>query len=59
MAAIGALQMMLAHLGEGDAALAVERAMADTFPRLDGMGAGEMGYSTSEVGDMVAASVRG
>jgi 3-isopropylmalate dehydrogenase len=57
MAAIGALQMMLAHLGEVDAASAVERAMAETFPRLKGMGAGEMGYSTSEVGDMVAASV--
>jgi 3-isopropylmalate dehydrogenase len=57
MAAIGALQMMLAHLGEVDAASAVERGMAETFPRLKGMGAGEMGYSTSEVGDMVAASV--
>ena len=57
MAAIGALQMMLAHLGELDAAFGVERAMAETFPRLKGMGAGEMGYSTSEVGDMVAASI--
>ena len=57
MAAIGALQMMLAHLGEVDAGLCVERAMAETFPRLKGMGAGEMGYSTSEVGDMVADSV--
>ena len=59
MAAIGAVQMMLAHLGEVDAASAVERGMAETFPRLKGMGAGEMGYSTSEVGDMVAASVQG
>ena len=59
MAAIGAMQMMLAHLGEVDAASAVERGMAETFPRLKGMGAGEMGYSTSEVGDMVAASVTG
>jgi 3-isopropylmalate dehydrogenase len=57
MAAIGAMQMMLAHLGEVDAASAVERGMAETFPRLKGMGGGEMGYSTSEVGDMVAASV--
>ncbi len=57
MAAIGALQMMLAHLEEVDAASVVERAMAETFPRLKGMGAGEMGYSTSEVGDMVAAAV--
>jgi 3-isopropylmalate dehydrogenase len=59
MAAIGALQMMLAHLGEVDAASAVERGMAETFPRLKGMGAGEMGYSTSEVGDMVATSIQG
>lgn len=57
MAAIGAAQMMLHHLGETKAAAAVERAMAETFPRLKGMGAGEMGYSTSEVGDMVAATV--
>ncbi len=54
MAAIGALQMMLAHLGEGDAASAVESAMAETFLQLKGMGAGEMGYSTSAVGDLVA-----
>jgi 3-isopropylmalate dehydrogenase len=59
MAAIGAVQMMLAHLGEVEAASGVERGMAETFPRLKGMGAGEMGYSTSEVGDMVAASVHG
>ena len=57
MAAIGAVQMMLVHLGEVDAASAVDAAMAATFPRLKGMGAGEMGYSTSEVGDMVAAAV--
>lgn len=57
MAAIGAVQMMLAHLGERDAASAVEAAMMRTFPKLKGMGAGEMGYSTEEVGDMVAESV--
>lgn len=59
MAAIGALEMMLDVLGEADAASAVRSAMAQTFPKLKGMGAGEMGYSTSEVGDMVAASVQG
>ena len=57
MAAIGAMHMMLTHLGEVDAASAVERAMAETFPRLKGMGAGQMGYSTAEVGDMVAEAV--
>ncbi|MEX0873896.1 MAG: 3-isopropylmalate dehydrogenase [Actinomycetota bacterium] len=57
MAAIGALQMMLAHIGEGDAASSVEAAMAETFLQLKGMGAGEMGYSTSEVGDLVAQRI--
>jgi 3-isopropylmalate dehydrogenase len=57
MAAIGAMQMMLRELGEADAASAVDRGMTETFPRLKGMGAGEMGYSTEEVGDMVAAAV--
>ena len=50
-------KMMLDSLGEVEAGRCVERAMAATFPRLKGMGAGEMGYSTSEVGDMVAAEV--
>jgi 3-isopropylmalate dehydrogenase len=59
MAAISALKMMLDALGEVDAASAVEGAMSETFPKLKGMGAGEMGYSTSEVGDMVAAAVTG
>jgi hypothetical protein len=31
--------------------------MAETFLQLEGMGAGEMGYSTSEVGDLVAERV--
>jgi len=59
MAAIGAVQMMLAHLGEAEAASVVEGAMASVFPKLKGMGAGQMGYSTAEVGDMVAAELRG
>jgi 3-isopropylmalate dehydrogenase len=58
VAAVAALAMMLAHLGEAGAAEAVERALSETLPRLKGMGAAEMGYSTSEVGDMIAASVR-
>jgi len=55
LAAIAAMQMMLAELGEQKAADAVERAIACvTGERLDGMAAGRMGYSTSEVGDLVA-----
>jgi 3-isopropylmalate dehydrogenase len=59
MAAIGAVQMMLAHLGEAEAASVVEGAMASVFPKLEGMGAGQMGYSTAEVGDLVAERVAG
>jgi isocitrate/isopropylmalate dehydrogenase len=51
--------MMLAHLGEAEAASVVESAMASVFPKLEGMGAGQMGYSTAEVGDMVAEQVKG
>jgi 3-isopropylmalate dehydrogenase len=47
--------MMLEHLGERDAAQAIEKAVMEvTGKKLKGMGAGKMGYSTSEVGDLVA-----
>ncbi len=56
LAAICAGQMMLDILGECDAAAAIEKAvMKTTAERLKGMGAGQMGYTTSDVGDMVAA----
>ncbi|RMD82910.1 MAG: 3-isopropylmalate dehydrogenase [Candidatus Dadabacteria bacterium] len=58
MAAIGACQMMLAHLGENEAAERVERAMVYVMSqKLKSMSAGKMGYSTSEVGDLVADAV--
>ena len=57
MAAIGACQLMVDTLGEHEAAAAIEGAVVSTLQRLKGMGAGEMGYSTSEVGDMVAEAV--
>ncbi len=58
LAAIGALQMLLETIGEADAAAAVDAAIAyATGTKLKSMGAGKMGYSTSEVGDMVAAYV--
>lgn len=57
MAAIGAIQMLLEVIGEERAATAVEAAMVQTLAKLKGMAAGQMGYSTSEVGDMVAASI--
>ena len=58
LAAIGALQMMLDILGEDKAADLVDRAIAHvTGTKLKSMSAGKMGYSTTEVGDMVAQFV--
>jgi 3-isopropylmalate dehydrogenase len=54
MAAISAGMMMLDHLGEKKAAERVEKAMMQVLAKhLKGMGAGEMGHTTSEVGDLV------
>jgi 3-isopropylmalate dehydrogenase len=58
LAAIGACAMMLETLGEDEAAKRVNEAIAYvTGEKLEGMGAGRMGYSTSEVGDLVAEAV--
>jgi len=58
LAAISAGSMMLEHLGEEEAAFAIERAVMDvTANKLKDMGAGRMGYSTSEVGDLVAERI--
>jgi len=58
LAAICSGQMMLDHLGETEAAAAIEKSVINvTSTKLKGMGAGKMGYSTSEVGDLVADGV--
>jgi len=57
LAAIGACQLMLDTLGEHQGAQVLEDAMVSTMQKLDGMGAGRMGYTTSQVGDMVAQAV--
>jgi 3-isopropylmalate dehydrogenase len=58
LAAICAAQMMLATLGQEKAADAIERAvMYITAHKLKSLAAGKMGYSTSQVGDLVAAKV--
>jgi 3-isopropylmalate dehydrogenase len=55
LAAICAMQMMLQTLGEEKAAVQVEEAVKYiTGNKLKSMQAGNMGYSTSEVGDLVA-----
>lgn len=58
LAAIGALQMLLAQLGEDKAAEAVEKSiMYVTANKLKSLSAGKMGYSTSEVGDLVVENL--
>ncbi|HEY7478281.1 MAG TPA: 3-isopropylmalate dehydrogenase [Actinomycetota bacterium] len=54
LAAIGAAEMLLRQLGETQAADAVGRGIRATTSRMDSMRAGAMGFSTSEVGDLVA-----
>jgi len=53
LAAIGAVEMLLRQLGEDDAAAKVDRGIRAATGRMKSMRAGEMGMSTSEVGDLV------
>ncbi len=57
MAAIGAAMMLLDTLGEQKAAEAVETAMVEVMQKMKSMSAGKMGFSTTEIGDMVAKAV--
>ncbi len=58
LACICAGQMMLEQLGEDEAGAAIERAVIKaTSEKMKSMSAGKMGFTTSEVGDMVAQFV--
>ena len=59
LAAICATQMMAAELGEAEAAERIEQAVikALTGGKIKSLGAGRMGLTTSEVGDLVAGYV--
>ncbi|MBI3592884.1 MAG: 3-isopropylmalate dehydrogenase [Nitrospirae bacterium] len=58
LAAICAGGMMLEHLGEDKAGQTVEKAVMEvTGKHLKSLAAGKMGYTTTEVGDMVAKYV--
>jgi 3-isopropylmalate dehydrogenase len=58
LAAISAAGLMLEHLGEEDAGRRIEEAIINvTSKHLKSLAAGEMGYTTSEVGDLVAGYV--
>jgi len=60
LAAICSGAMMLNELGETAAAAAIEAAVIyATSSKLKSMAAGRMGYTTSEVGDLIAAKVAG
>ena len=54
LAAIGALQMLLEHIGEEKAAAMIEKSIVRiTKEKLKSMSAGKMGFTTTEVGDLV------
>ena len=57
LAAIAAMQMLLEQLGEQEAAQRVERGIVHALSKLKSLAAGKMGYSTSEVGDLVAGAL--
>ncbi|MDE2889120.1 MAG: 3-isopropylmalate dehydrogenase [Gemmatimonadota bacterium] len=58
VAGIAAAQMMLDVLGETESAVILENAIIQVVgTKLKGMGAGEMGFNTSEVGDLIADAV--
>jgi 3-isopropylmalate dehydrogenase len=53
LAAIGALEMLLRQLGEVEAAAKVDRGIRAATQQMKSMRAGEMGFTTTEVGDLV------
>ena len=56
LAAIGAAQMMLAHLGLEEAAQRVEKAIRAVVKNdIKDLTAGKMGFTTQEVGDLVVS----
>jgi len=60
MASIVSASMMMEHLGEHEMAATIEQAvMWACAEKLKDLGAGKMGYSTSEVGDLVADRLAG
>jgi len=58
LASICAGAMMLDYLGEAEAADSIEKAVANVCNgKIKSLNAGQMGYNTSEVGDLVAESL--
>jgi len=57
IAAIGAGAMMLTALGEDAAGSAIEAAIAKTTPKMKSQMANQMGFTTTQIGDLVAGSI--
>ena len=59
VAAVISAAMCLDHLGEADAAAAVEKAASSVLADLKTMGGPDMGMSTSQIGDVIADRIAG
>ena len=57
LAAIEAGRMMIEELGEVKAGAAIQKAVAYACTKMKDQSAGRMGYSTTELGDLVAAQI--
>ncbi len=57
LAAICALGMLLSNIGEEKAADALEKSVMKVTTKLKSLSAGKMGYSTAEIGDLVAENL--
>ncbi|HOG16623.1 MAG TPA: 3-isopropylmalate dehydrogenase [Syntrophales bacterium] len=57
LAAIEAARMMIEELGEAKAGAAIQKAVAYACTKMKDQSAGRMGYSTTELGDLVAAQI--
>ncbi|MBA2530381.1 MAG: 3-isopropylmalate dehydrogenase, partial [Euzebyales bacterium] len=58
-AAVLSAVLCLEHLGELEAAAALEAAVAAVLPTLGAMAGEGMGYSTAQIGDRIASAVGG
>jgi 3-isopropylmalate dehydrogenase len=59
LAAIGAMEMLLRQLGEHEAAAKIDRGIRGATARMKSMRAGEMGFTTTQVGDLVVEGATG
>ena len=57
IAAIASMSMLLDTVGRTAAAARIDKAITATTPKMKSMSAGKMGFSTSEVGDLVCEAL--